>query len=89
MNPFEASPGSPGLPMTILLTSTPLAAIWNTAEPGKVLEDWVSSPSQVVYSVVPSIGEPQVSVVTRTITGMVALTVVKLEEKSLSVISKG
>jgi len=41
--------------MTILLRSTPLAAIWNTAEFGHSEVDAVKRPLQVVYSVVPSV----------------------------------
>ena len=44
-----------GLPMTSLLAETPDATIWKTDVFGHVLEDWVRSPSQVVYSVVPSV----------------------------------
>lgn len=55
MNPLLASEERPGFPMTILLRSTPLAAIWNTADLGKVLDDWVRRPLQVVYSAVPSV----------------------------------
>jgi len=40
--------------MTILLSGTPLAAIWKTEDFGQVLEEAVRSPEQVVYSEVPS-----------------------------------
>lgn len=55
MNPLLASDEIPGLPITSLLSATPLAAIWNRALWGQTLEDAVSKPLQVVYSVVPSI----------------------------------
>jgi hypothetical protein len=55
MYPFVASAAAAGLPTTILLSSTPDAAIWNTADPGHVLDDSVKSPEQVVYSVTPSV----------------------------------
>ena len=45
-----------GLPMTSLLAETPDATISKTDVFGHVLEDWVRSPSQVVYSVAPSVG---------------------------------
>jgi hypothetical protein len=45
-----------GLPITILLSATPLAASWKTAVFGHVLEDAVRRPEHVVYSLVPSIG---------------------------------
>lgn len=40
--------------MTSLLSGTPLAAIWNRAVLGQVLEDVVSRLAQVVYSLAPS-----------------------------------
>jgi hypothetical protein len=42
-----------GLPITILFSGTPLAAIWKTAVLGHVLDDAVRRPEQVVYSEVP------------------------------------
>ena len=39
-----------------LLAETPDATMSKTDVFGHVLEDWVRSPSQVVYSVVPSVG---------------------------------
>lgn len=54
MYPLLASPVLPGLPMTILLSGTPATElIWKTADEGKVEEDAVRRPAQVVYSVVP------------------------------------
>lgn len=54
MYPLLASPVVAGLPMTSLLKGTPDAAIWNSAEFGQVLEEVVSNPVHVVYSLVPS-----------------------------------
>ena len=56
MYPLFASPVLAGLPMTTLLSGTPEAMIWKTAELGQVEEDAVSRPAQVVYSVEPSVG---------------------------------
>ena len=45
-----------GLLMTSLLAKTPDVTMSKTDVFGHVLEDWVRSPSQVVYSVAPSVG---------------------------------
>ena len=55
MNPLLASEAVAGLPMTILLNGTPLAAISKTDDFGHVLEERLSKLSQVVYSVAPSV----------------------------------
>ena len=44
------------LVVAVLLAETPDATISKTVVFGHVLEDWVRSPSQVVYSVAPSVG---------------------------------
>ena len=54
MYPLLASEEVAGLPMTILLRGTPLAAIWKTAELGYGLPDVVRRPVHVVYSDAPS-----------------------------------
>lgn len=54
MNPLLASPEVAGFPMTSLLKGTPDAAIWNRAVFGQVELELVSRPAQVVYSLVPS-----------------------------------
>ena len=53
--PLAASPEVAGFPITSLSEGTPDAIIWNRAVWGQVLEDCVSKPWQVVYSVVPSV----------------------------------
>lgn len=53
-NPLAASPALAGFPMTSLFKGTPLAEIWKRADSGQVLEDVVSRPAQVVYSLTPS-----------------------------------
>jgi len=54
MYPLFASDVVPGLPMTILERSTPAVEwIWNTALLGKVDDEVVRRPEQVVYSEVP------------------------------------
>ena len=55
MYPLLASDDLAGLPITSLLLSTPFASIWKSAVSGQVEEDLVRRPSQVVYSVVPSV----------------------------------
>lgn len=52
-----ASAVVPGLPMTSLSRLTPLAAIWKRAVSGQAVEDAVSRPAHVVYSVAPSVSE--------------------------------
>lgn len=54
MNPLLASLEVAGLPITILLIGTPLAAIWKTAVCGHVLEDVLRRFAHVVYSDAPS-----------------------------------
>jgi len=54
MNPSLASPDVAGLPMTSLERGTPLAAIWKRDDWGQVLDEAVSRPEHVVYSVEPS-----------------------------------
>ncbi len=54
MNPLLASLAVAGLPITILLIGTPLAAIWKTAVWGHVLEDVLRRLAHVVYSDAPS-----------------------------------
>ena len=49
MNPFVASAAVPGFPITSLFSSTPLAAISNTDEPGNAPPDVFRSPSQSAY----------------------------------------
>lgn len=57
--PLTASAAVAGLPITILFSETPFAASWKTAVFGQTLEDEVRSPSQVVYSEVPSVSTCQ------------------------------
>ena len=56
IKPLVASLVVAGLPMTSLLAETPDATVSKTDVFGHVLEDWVRSLSQVVYSVAPSVG---------------------------------
>lgn len=51
--PLVASADVPGFPISNLSESTPEAMIWKSAVLGQVLDDAVSRPAQVVYSVAP------------------------------------
>ena len=68
MKPLLASPVPEGFPMTILLSGTPLAAIWKTAVCGQVLDEVVRRFAHVVYSLAPSVCGLRVSVRMRSMT---------------------
>lgn len=55
MKPLLASSKVAGFPITSLEKGIPDEAIWNNADLGHVLDDVNSRPSQVVYSVSPSV----------------------------------
>jgi len=54
MKPLVASPPPAGLPITSLLSATPLAPISNTELWGQVEDEALRRLSQVVYSLAPS-----------------------------------
>lgn len=55
MKPLLASSEVAGFPITSLEKGMPDEAIWNNADLGHVLDEVNSRPSQVVYSVSPSV----------------------------------
>ncbi len=75
MKPLLASSEVAGFPITSLEKGIPDEAIWNNADLGHVWDEENSRPSQVVYSVSPS-----VSLVSKTCFPMLAVrTIVELD----------